>query len=282
MGVMITTAMPLSAGNAIRLFLDPPAGATTWRVLRKGADDFVDENDDGAIAVYQGDERVVVDASYLQNGVAQFYRPFYWVSGAWQPGATTMATPNATYEDASTDALDILRDRLEAGLFVECERGNFRTKTGTIGVLTAPPTVDTANFPMVTVHLSGENPEVRGVGEDIGGLGFDELEGEWLDTEGWIARVQLAIIVWSLNPDERRDLRKAVRAIIVANLSVFEGLGVSQISLALQDVDAVNGEFNAPIYQSLGTFDCLAPVRVASPAKPIETVEATVQPAQPG
>lgn len=82
---MIRIVQPLPAGNAIRLFLDPPAGAVAWRILKKSSDTFTDQDDPSAVIVYEGDERVVVDAAYLQNDVKVFYRPFYLMpGGVWQ------------------------------------------------------------------------------------------------------------------------------------------------------------------------------------------------------
>lgn len=271
---MISTVQPIPAGNALRLFITPPAGAVGWRVLRKGSDDFNLPDDDTALIAYEGDERVVVDAAYLQNEVMAFYRPFYRMADdTWQPGPTAYGTPVATYEEHTTDVMSFVRDRLEAGLKIEVERGNLAAELGYVQVYTAPPSLEqNLRFPLVTVHLESESPGERAIGEDISGDEFDSIGFDWLESEGWLAQVQLGIMGWSLNSDERIELRKALRRVVIANLPVFDAQGMIQINLSMQDTDAVNGEFNVNLYQVMGTFSCLAPVRVGNRVEPINDI----------
>lgn len=260
---MISMIQPLHAGNALRLFLEPPNGAVSWRILRKGADTFTGIDDASAYVAYEGDERVIVDAYMLVNEQAAFYKPFYFDGTAWASGATASGTPAAVYEEHSTDVLSFVRERLEAGLLVEVQRGNLSSEIGYVQVYTAPPSLERdLRFPLVTIHLENESPDIRALGEDISGDEFDAPGDYWLESEGWLAQVQLIIIGWSLNSDERIELRKAIRRLVVANLPVFDSKGFQQINLTQQDVDAVNGEYGAPLYQVMSTFSCLAPVRV--------------------
>lgn len=265
---------PIPAGNALRLFITPPAGAVSWRVLRKGSDDFDLPEDAAALVAYEGDEFVVVDAAYLQNEVMAFYRPFYQMpDGSWQAGPTANGTPVATYEEHTTDVLSFVRDRLEAGLMVEVQRGNLAAELGYVQVYTAPPSLEqNLRFPLVTVHLENEAPGERAIGEDISGDEFDAIGFDWLESEGWLAQVQLAIMGWSLNSDERIELRKALRRVVIANLPIFDAQGMSQVSLSMQDTDAVSGEFNVNMYQVMATFSCLAPVRVGHRVTPVSDI----------
>lgn len=265
---------PLHAGNALRLFIEPPAGAVRWRVLRKGADSFAGHDDPSALVVSEGDDRVIADIASLQNQVMAFYRPFYTSDGiTWTAGPTAHGTPDAIYQDESSDVLSTLRQRLEAGLLVECQRGNFATDLGYIQVYTASPSLERdLALPLVTVHLENEEPGERVLGEDMIEGQFDAIGGDWDEAEGWLANVSVTIIGWSLNSDERIELRKAIRRIVVANLTVFEALGWYQVNLSQQDIDAVNGEYPAHIYQVMSTFSCVAPVRVSGNVSAISDV----------
>lgn len=269
---MITVIRPLAAGNALRLFLEPPVGAVQWRVLRKGSDSFTGPVDDYAVIAYEGDDRSFVDAYALNNDVPVFYRPYYYVSGQWVAGETRTGTPAATYKDHSTDTVYFLRERLERGLQVECQRGNFQPEQGYIPVYSAPPSLEqNIPFPLVTVQLEHEAPLERSLGEDLIGDDFG-IDG-WEDSEGWLSGVRVSVVGWSLNSDERIDLRKAIRRIIVANLPVLDGLGFQQVDLTLTDLDAVSGEYgNSNVYQVLGSFSCIAPVRVSHPVSTITDV----------
>lgn len=255
---------PVAIGNALKLYLTPPADAEYWRVLRKGTDDISGPDDEYALVAYEGDDRAFVDCASLQNEVRAFYVPFYRIEGGWVRGAGNYGTPVSSYEDYSTEVLSLLRDRLEAGLTVEVERGNLMNELGYIQVLTAPPAVNmNISFPLVTISLEEESPSIRGIGEDISGQYTDVEDETWLEEEGWLANVRLTIQGFSFNPDERIELRKAIRRVIVGNLNVFAAKGVALPQLTLSDADAVNGECgDTPLYLVMGDFTCTAPVRV--------------------
>lgn len=271
---MITILQPLYAGNAIRLFLEPPLGAVKWRILRKASDTFSGTSDPSALIVYEGDETVFVEAAEsLTNEVTWYYKPYYWEGSVWISGTTKSATPRAIYEDASTDVLDILTDRIRTGLQVEVQRGQFLTDTGEIQVYTAPPSIERdIRFPVVSVTLDDESPEVRALGEDISGDMLLE-DDDYFESEGWLARVQLTVTGWSTNPEQRNDLRKSLRRIIVANLPVFSDRGMELVQFQQNNSDAVSGEYDAPLFLTIGTFSCLAPVRVGGVADHITDVE---------
>jgi len=84
--------------------------------------------------------------------------------------------------------------------------------------------------------------------------------------------VRVTVVGWSLNSDQRIELRKAIRRLIIGNLDVFDGFGWAEVSLSLQDIDAINGEYPAQLYQAVGTFSCVAPVRVGGPVAAISQV----------
>lgn len=270
---------PLPIGNALRLFVEPPAGSLRWRVLRKGSDTFVNENDPGALVAYEGDDRVVVDSASLQNEVMAFYRPYYTTDAiTWVAGPTAYGTPQASYEEHTTDAMSLLRNRLEAGLKVEVERGNLVNELGYVQVYTAPPSLERdLRFPLVTMSLDGDGSDTRAIGEDIFGDQFDGIGGDWAESEGWLANVQITLLGWSLNSDERIELRKAIRRVIIGNLSVFAAAGMDQVNLSMNDIDAVSGEYAAPLYQVMANFSCVAPVRVGGRVGVIEDVISTLR-----
>lgn len=268
---MISLIMPLAVGNALTIRLAPPSGASEWRVLRKSSDSFIGHDDLEALTVFEGDYKSFIDDKFLQNGVPQFYKAYYRIGSNWVASETRTGTANASYDDASTDALEVVRDRLTWGLQEEVKRGVlYPSKLGSIPVLIAPPVFEDARWPMVSIHLTSEQPSTRGIGEMIDSDFIDD--DLWSEGEGWLASVQLAIIGWTQNPDERIELRKALRRIIVANLPVFDDHGMVQIEFSQQDVDAVSGEYPANIYQAACQLSCLAPVVVRGKQRMITDV----------
>ena len=275
---MITMLQPLPVGSAIRLFLAPPAGARYWRILRKGRDDFLSADDDDAAMIYEGMDEVFVDTFMLRDGIMVFYRPFYRMDdGTWQAGPTAHAIPATTIEDQSPDVLSLVRERLAHSLHVDVQRSRLHApELGYIQVYTAPPSLEQdLRFPLVTISLVSEGPVEQAIGEDPFG-DCSDLEGGLFESEGWLADVRLSIVGWSLNSDERIELRKAIRRAVLANMPVFNAAGLSLVTFHQQDVDALGGEYGAPVYQVTGDFSCLAPVRVGARVSTIHDVEVTV------
>jgi hypothetical protein len=279
---MISIIRPLSSGNALRVFIEPPAGAKNWRVLRKGSDTFTDQDDPSALRAYEGTDKNFVDVVSLQNEVMAFYKPFYWNGADWIPAATVNGTPAATYEDLTQDVVKFLRERLEAGLMVEVKRGNFVPEHGYIQVFTAPPAMSQdLSFPLVTLELDSASPADRAVGEDYG-IGMDDPDSDEGDeAEGWLERVAISVLGWSLNSNERIELRNAMRRVLLANLSILDAHGFQQVSFSFTDINAINGEYGPPVYQALCNFTCLAAARITSRVGTITDIEVSVTDPQP-
>ncbi|EDY2030036.1 hypothetical protein GTB64_004478 [Salmonella enterica] len=272
---MIKISFPEASGNAIRLILDPPAGAMYWRIFRNTVDDF-----DRAIKVLEGDNPLMVDTLGLENGVRVYYRAEYVMADdSVRVSNVSFATPNASYADYSTDALELLRDRLEAGLTEEVRRGELVSELGYVQVLTAPPSLqNNLSFPLVTLILENESPSERFLGDQLDAEGFDDEDAMWTEYEGWLADVTISVTGWSLNPSERIALRKSIRRVLIANFNVFAARGILLPHFTLTDADAVSGEFDAPLYMVNGDFTCQAPIRVGlrNPASVLDvTVEVT-------
>lgn len=279
---MILSVRPLYSGNALQVFLQPLAGADAWRLLRKPTNDFTDQNDPNALLAYEGTDRAITDAEPgLINEVPVYYKPYYLVNGVWTAAAAVSGTPQATYADQSTDVMRILRDRLEAGLKVEVARGTFVLPGGrdTIAVLTSPPLEQMVQLPVVTIHQSNAAPETRAVGEEIMPDTWDAELSEWKENQGFLESIALDVVGWSLNPDERIELRKAIRRVLVANFEVFDAAGMVQIGYSATDIDAISGEYSANIFQSVFNFTCQAPVIVTQPVPTVNVVNAA--PANP-
>lgn len=259
---MITMLQPLPVGNAIRVFLNPPASAVYWRVLKKATDTFSGVGDSDALVVFNGDDKSILDTSSVVNDAAVFYKVYYFINGLWVSGNSVMVTAAAVYDDLAPDVLSFVRDRLELGLKVEVSRGALNNELGYVQVYTAPPALTQGlRFPLVSVHLEDESPAERSIGDGYADE-WDVVDGVWHETDGWLVSVKLSIVGWSLNPDERIELRKAIRRILIGNLPVFDDKGFIKIEFSAQDVDALGGEYDADIYQSVFNFSCVAPVRV--------------------
>lgn len=274
---MINLVQILPAGNALRIFMIPPTNALRVRLLRKNVDSFDGPYDSEAVIVSDSKDRNVIDFLGVDNGVKLYYRAYYFTEeSGWIETETATGTPAATLADVTLDVLTLLRSRLELGLQVFVKRGALAHTNGYIPVLTASPMVDDMPLPVVTVHLSSDSPEIRAIGETIGEGVFEQDEenpygGFWTTAEAWYSRVTIEIVGWCLNADERIDLRKAMKAVIIGNLPVFEAAGLMQVDASFQDREDFTS-YAAPIYQALCNFSCIAPSAVESETRSIHDV----------
>lgn len=262
--MLVNQAIPLPVGNALKVLMEPESGAMQWRLMRNTTGVFAGPTDPLSMAIYTGDQsQYVVDVFSLVNGVEYSYCLFSTLDGVnWTPSAVFTGTPNAIYGDQSVDALTVVRDRIAAGLAVEVSRRTLTPTTGVIHVLNAPPSFDDTRWPMVSVHVRSDGPAERAIGESIGTDDWDPETSMWKEGEGWLANSVLAIAGWSKNADERIALRKAIRRLVIANLPVFDALGMTKIDINQTDEDYVSGEYPAPIFSTVCSFSCLAPAFV--------------------
>lgn len=272
---MLTMIVPLPIGDALRVFWSAPANAARTLVLRKETNDISGPADPGAKVAY--DSRDTLLSSFLDIGVLSghtyYYRDYHHNGIAWVDGGLTMAgLASATYVDESADPLSLVRDRLAAGLAVEVQRGNLNHQSGAVPVLTAPPVFEETRWPVVTVHLQNESPSERFLGEVVGPDGFDGAD--WQEREGWLGKQSLDIIGWSLNPDERIELRKAIRRILVGNLPVFDSAAITSVEFQFSDMEDFES-YNAPVYQVRVTFSANFPVQVGGSMPAIIDVTVT-------
>lgn len=259
---MVSFIEQISAGNALRVFVQPPAGAVRWRVLRASSSAIPAFDFAGAAVVLDGDDASVLDTDQLVNATPVWYRAFYLMAdGSWQATPAKSAVPASTFINHSCDVVEVVRARLDAGFAALVARAEITPDAGFIPVLIASPQFEGARFPLVTVHLGSDGPGERGVGESFGA---DEASDDGIfESEGWLSRVLVTVMVWSLNVDERKLMRRLLKAVLMANLGVFDDAGMVQIDLTFSDQDDF-ASYPAPLYQVAGTLSCLAPSSIAT------------------
>lgn len=272
---MITFIAPMAAGNAVQVFLEPPEDAVRCRVLRKRTDTIEAADDAKSNVVFDGLERSFIDTTALVNDTEYFYRPFYLIADAWVAADSRAVTPAAGFADLAPDALDVIRERLDLGFAAFVKAEAIIHPQGHVPVLLATPSLENCSFPFVSVHLQGDAPAERFVGEQLapdyaGGIGEEAYVAS---SEGWLARQQILIIVWSNNGDARNLLRKCLNAIVMINLPVLEAAGLMQIEPNFADIDDAN-TYEMPMYQTTCTITCIAPAAVETRNPVVRDAEA--------
>lgn len=272
---MISIIQPLAAGNALRIWLQPPAAASRTRLLRKETDDFVGSDDPDAFVVLDGISFAVTDFLGLMNGIPVFYRAYYLIGASWVASESVSATPAFGFSPAVVDPLSLLRDRLQLGLQSFVDSGALTNERGFIPVMTSSPQIEGTSFPVVTVHLADDAAEIRALGEEVGTEFLSPVDGLWHSFEGTLSRQAITIAGWSFNADERIALRNAIKAVLIANLPVFDAAGVQQVSFSFTDQDDYE-TYQAPMFTALGTFNCIAATAVETTSPAVSAVSATI------
>lgn len=260
---MISLVYALPAGRALRLLVSPPLGTTEWLVLRKESPDFTGHDDPAAVPVPKDSERGALDVYGLMDGVTYYYQAWYFDGAAWSSSGVKHGIPLTGFVDASIDVLGFLRERMEHGLAFYVARGDLVHENGYIPVLTSPPMFGHVPMPLVTCHLTDDSSAERGLGDSLLGDRVDAVSGRITETDGWLSRYVINVIAWSLNADERAALRRAMKAIVMSCLPVFDSVGMQQPDFSLSDTEDFES-FNAPLFQSVGTFACVAPSAIES------------------
>lgn len=281
---MIAIIDQVPAGNALQIVLQPRGGASRLRVTRGATEAELVDAGAGTV-VYEGSELSFMDTAGLVNGTEVWYRAFYWVDGAWRGTPAFAQTPRASFRDYSADPVALVRDRLALGLaeYVRRHRADMVAgvdastglcpKTGSIPVLIGTPLYEGISFPCVVLHLTNDSDAVRGIGEH--GPADEVLaSGEWEQSEGWLSSVTMTVVGYSKNPAERKELRKALKALVIANLAVFNEAGMTQVSFSIGDQDDMTS-YSEPMYHAYGTLKCMAPSFVAATHRRIGSIQAT-------
>jgi hypothetical protein len=272
---MIALINSYSSGNAIGILLNPPSTAVKWRLLRNLTGIFADQ--DAATMIYEGnEERHITDIAALDNGVTVYYQPFYWDGSIWTTAQAKSAVPGLTFVNRTVDVLSLVRDRLDLGLNSLVARGDISHPNGIIPVLTASPQIEDAVFPVITVHMTSDTDDTRFLGDTIHS-DITNDDSTISDITGWLSQYTLEIVVWSLNGDERKQVRAAMKSVLQSNLMVFSANEMEEISLQFADQEDFQS-YQCPMYMANCTMRCLAPSVVIGNDPAIKNVITTVDP----
>lgn len=264
------------AGAAVYLYLDPPAGPSHLRLVRRYDATFPAlPTGTGNIEVYAGvPTGGILDWHEVVPGAVHWYAPYYLTGATWTLGTAYSITPTIQTHAPTLDSLDVIRERIEVGLNALLADGYLRHPRNQFNVLTAPPVLEDACFPAVAVHLDQAVADTHFVG---GFIGDDTTEdGLQRETEGWWARYQVQVEAWSLNPDERRLLRRALRDILVSGRDVLELIGLMELEVSLADSEDFQS-YNAPLYHTVAKLSYLAPDVVWSESTPLSEIALPVE-----
>jgi hypothetical protein len=247
---------PISCGNAVRLVVQPTVNETQWRLLRKETDVFTGQDDPAAFVVHDGVNRFLTDARMLVNGVTYHYALYGYAAGSW--GAPVMASvvPEALFEDISVDPQELVRERIDVTLHSMIQRGLVQLSRSNVAVMSIPFYTQGGELPVVTVLYGSGSATGHALGEQ---MSADEFDGsDFIGTQGWHESVSLEISAWSLNAQERNIIRKALQAVIAANLGIFAESGLVNFEVqSVQDTEDTQS-MNAPIYQTVIKVGCQA------------------------
>lgn len=253
---MISCINTIPSGRAISIYLNPPSTAVIWRLLRSLTNNFTDQ--DGAGLIYQGEERQITDIAGLENGIAVWYKPFYFDGNIWSTAPAKTITPGISLVDRSVDVQSLVRDRIDYSMNAMIGQGVLSHPNGIIPVLTESPQIESINFPCITVHLQTDIDENRFLGDTFQEDIYEDGSELVTDIEGYYSRVSLEIVIWSQNGDERLAYRKALKTALISNLQVFSAFEIEEPKITFTDTEDFDS-YQFPLYITNCNFNCLAP-----------------------
>ena len=259
------------AAAAVYLYLDPPDGPSALRLVRRYDATFPAlPTGTGNHQIYAGPPTGgVLDWHEVLPGTTHWYAPYYLTGATWTLGTAHSITPTIQTHAPTLDSLDAIRERVEVGLNALLADGYLRHPRNQFSVLTAPLVLEDVCFPAVAVHLDQATADQHFVG---GYIGSDLVpSGQVSTSEGWWARYQVQVEAWSLNPDERRLLRRALRDILVSGRDVLELIGLMELEVSLADNEDFQS-YNAPLYHTVAKLTYLAPDVIWSEATPLRDI----------
>lgn len=247
---------PISCGNAVRLVVQPTGNETRWRLLRKETNVFTGHDDPAAFVVHDGASRFLTDARLLVNGVAYHYALYGYAAGSWGVPVMASVVPEALFEDASVDPQELVRERVDVTLHSMIQRGLVQLSRSNVAVMSIPFYTQGGELPVVTVLYGNGSATGHALGEQ---MSTDEFDGsDFIGTQGWHESISLEVSAWSLNAQERNTIRKALQAVIAANLGIFAESGLMNFEVqSVQDTEDTQS-MNAPIYQTVIRVGCQA------------------------
>lgn len=289
MEIALLRTVPI--GGAVEISVNADEAVTWLRVLRKtgsgqtfgGPADSATRAIDSALRSSAQTQLLpsLLDCAGIDNGETYTYIAYGYRAPDWLASEPRSIAVTPTADQAGADPLDFIVRRIEAGLKTEVAAGRLKPREGRVPVYTAPPQAEHTLMPVVTVHLDIDQSADRALGEHIApDLYTDPAAPDatspddyWEEGEGWLSRWTCSVVGWSLNPDERNALRKAIKRIVMGNLPIFEAEGMLQIDLSMRDSEDFQ-TYSAPMYLTTGTLNCLAPALLTGRAAVIDTVEA--------
>lgn len=253
-----------AAGEAVKLYVTPPANAVYWRILRKSASAITGVDDSAAVVIAeQTCCEVVLDWEGLENGTAYTYAAFYRVGGEWSVPDTATAVPAASYIGGGIEPVRMILDRLKSGFAAEVAAGTFVTPSGLIDTHANPLMLpDDMTFPCVGVHLDSSGPDEFAIG-DVVRPDSDNGDGTVTVWDGTVWTYRLSAVGISLNQEERLALRKVIGRVLSANHEIFELLGLQNMTFSQSDHEDLQ-QNNAPLYLTTAAISCQAVEWVAT------------------
>ena len=275
--VAFAEARPFTFGGAVRLlWVNPdPLSAPTFDhvvILRKATPTFTVIADPNATVVYRGPGIVAGEfrSVFLPGDVAgaDLYRmtldtqavgwnsTIYYGLFATNANESDVSAPvvlSALLPQVSTveepDIIGLLLPFIAAYLEQQIAVGGLLVPAHVtqIQVFDGPPLMDTAVFPVVSLHLDEDRPGGFALGDEIGHQ--DETGDEVVARRGFLSNVTIAVVGVTDNPEIRRSLYRALKACLIAARQLLEQHGLINVEVSGRYAeDFVN--YDAPLYSA--------------------------------
>jgi hypothetical protein len=281
----------LPEGSAVAVYVTAPSDSVKLRVIRRPDRAPSSEVDVGPGVVLFDDETYLLRYDGLRRGLTDFgtvddpilndQEYFYGAfsqdnDGVWSSGATDSTTPSDRITFLAINAEEIVQQRLEEKILRLLESNRFALRKEMlpqgIRVIDAYPFEGGPKWPVVSVHTEKDTYEEAFLGQAAEPT-VEEFDDHCDENRVGVFDVELAIVCWSQNSTERRQLAKLMKAAFYEDLRFYERVGLQQLRI-VGPVDAEDFSLGFPIYNVVISLSCRVPAQtVVRTEDKIESVE---------
>ena len=273
-GVSHSEARPFTYGGSVRLLWVNPTDVTYDHVviLRKSANTFTGIADPAATVVYRGTGkqaeeyrsvflpgdvatsdlyRTILDSENIGWNVTLYYA-IYATNFVESDVATAQIIAAELPQVSTFEELDVIGTLLtfiNSYLNQQIATGAFLLPAGVtnIEIFDGPPLLDTAKFPVVSLHLDDDHPVGFAVGDNIGHM--DDSGDNVIARRGFMSMVTIAVVGVTDNPEVRRHLFRYLKASLIAARQLLEQQGLLNMEVSGRYAeDFVN--YDMPLYSA--------------------------------
>ena len=197
-----------------------------------------------------GQYRQILDTVDLDYNTQYYYAIYAMDSGELSPSDPALVRATTPHVSAfeEIDILQTLIDYINPYMNAQIVTESLALRPSQrINVLNGPPLLESATWPMVSVHLDDDHPSEFAVGDIVGS---NSPTGDGIvHRRGYMSDVSISVVGWTENPDVRKSLYRNLKGCLISVRQLLENVGLMNIVLSgryAEDFDNYQMPYSSP------------------------------------